>query len=125
GMDGSATAPRRSSRSTTRRASQRRSSSAWTTSSWIVRVTTETAARSRSSACAFTWNSEHDMRLDQIPILGRFMVPERASGATRIKSSESERQLLELGPLEPEAALAKLGATDRGLEPSQVEERLG
>ena len=65
------------------------------------------------------------MRLDQIPILGRFMVPERASGATRIKSSESERQLLELGPLEPEAALAKLAATDRGLEPSQVEERLG
>ena len=64
------------------------------------------------------------MRLDQILLLKRFMVPERVNGATRIKSSDSERQMLELGSLEPQAALSKLGVTDKGLEPAEVEERL-
>src|SRR5689334_16314715 len=64
------------------------------------------------------------MKLDQIPFFGRFMVPERVNGTTRVKSSESERQLLDLGPLEPGAALARLGVTDRGLDPGQVEGRL-
>jgi Mg2+-importing ATPase len=64
------------------------------------------------------------MRLDQIPLLKRFMVPERVNGAARPKSNESEQQMLDLGSLEPPAALSKLGVTDRGLEPAQVEERL-
>ena len=63
------------------------------------------------------------MKLDQIPILNRFLIPERRNAATRIKSSESDREMLEIGPLSPEAALAKLGITDRGLEPAQVDER--
>src|SRR6185369_3319034 len=117
-------ARRPSSSSTTRRVWQSRSSSAWTTSSSTTRVTTGIAARSRSSGCASTSDSEKDMRLDQIPLLKRFMVPERVNGATRIKSSDSERQMLELGSLEPQAALSKLGVTDKGLEPAEVEERL-
>ena len=64
------------------------------------------------------------MNLDQVPILSRFMVSQGTNGSTRAESSESERELLEIGPLAPEAALAKLGVTDRGLEPPQVEERL-
>jgi Mg2+-importing ATPase len=62
------------------------------------------------------------MRLDQIPLLGRFMVPENG-GPARTKSTESQKQLLELGSLAPEAALAKLGVNDRGLDAPQVEER--
>jgi Mg2+-importing ATPase len=46
------------------------------------------------------------------------------SEATRLKPGSSEQELLELGALAPEAVLAKLGLSDRGLEPSQVEERL-
>jgi Mg2+-importing ATPase len=63
------------------------------------------------------------MKLDKIPILGRFFLPER-NGATVQRSTESERALLEIGPLAPEAALAKLGGSERGLEPAQIEERL-
>jgi Mg2+-importing ATPase len=50
-------------------------------------------------------------------------MPEKSAPPASIKSCESERQLLELAPLPPEAALAKLGVTDRGLEPSEAEER--
>jgi len=66
----------------------------------------------------------HQVWIDQLPFFGRFMIPERVNGATRVKSSESERQMLDLGLLEPDAALAKLGVTDRGLDPTQVEGRL-
>ena len=63
------------------------------------------------------------MKLDEIPILNRFLIPERRNGVTRIKSSESEREMLEIGPRSPEATLARLGITDRGLDPAQVDER--
>jgi P-type Mg2+ transporter len=61
------------------------------------------------------------MKLHQIPVFGRLFLPER-NGTTPQRSTESERAILELGPLTPEAALAKLGGSERGLEPAQVEE---
>jgi Mg2+-importing ATPase len=64
------------------------------------------------------------MRLDQVPILRRFLVPERTNGGASPKSTEGERAILDLGSLAPDAALAKLGVTDRGLDSAQVEERL-
>jgi Mg2+-importing ATPase len=63
------------------------------------------------------------MNFDKIPIFGRFFLPER-NGTTSHRSTESERAILELGPMTPEAALAKLGGKEQGLEPSQVEELL-
>jgi len=64
------------------------------------------------------------MRLDQIPVLKRFMVPDRADGHSPPTAGAGEREMLELGALEPQAALVKLGVTDRGLDAGQVEERL-
>jgi Mg2+-importing ATPase len=64
------------------------------------------------------------MRLDQLPVIGRFMLPERSNGATRVNVCGSERELLELGSLSSEEVLSKLGASEKGLDPAQVEERL-
>jgi Mg2+-importing ATPase len=64
------------------------------------------------------------MRLDQIPVLGRLMLPEKSNGAGRSGTCESERELLSLGSLAPDAVLSQLGTSERGLQAGQVEERL-
>jgi Mg2+-importing ATPase len=57
------------------------------------------------------------------PILGKFFLPER-NGGPAPRSRGSERALLEIGPLSPDAALAKLGSSPHGLDPDRAAERL-